>query len=51
MLTETATVKLMWLLANTKTVEKAHAAMSECIVGETSRRTEQSEYRIQSEVC
>jgi glutamyl-tRNA(Gln) amidotransferase subunit D len=50
MLTETATVKLMWLLANTKTVEKAHTAMSECIVGETNMRTEQSEYRIQSEV-
>jgi glutamyl-tRNA(Gln) amidotransferase subunit D len=50
MLTETATVKLMWLLANTKTAEKTHAAMSECIVGEINMRTEQSEYRIQSEV-
>ncbi|MFX1367435.1 MAG: Glu-tRNA(Gln) amidotransferase subunit GatD [Promethearchaeota archaeon] len=44
MLTETALVKLMWLLANVKPIEKLRAAMSESIVGEISMRTEMAEY-------
>lgn len=44
MLTETALVKLMWLLANVKPIEKVRAAMSESIVGEISMRTEMAEY-------
>lgn len=44
MLTETALVKLMWLLANKKTTAEVRTAMSESIVGEISMRTEMAEY-------
>ncbi len=44
MLAETAVVKLMWLLANNKSVEKVSTQMGECIVGEMDSRTEQREY-------
>ena len=44
MLTETALVKLMWLLANMKTVEKVRSALPEPIAGEISMRTEMAEY-------
>ncbi|MHA2033964.1 MAG: Glu-tRNA(Gln) amidotransferase GatDE subunit D [Candidatus Thorarchaeota archaeon] len=40
MLPETALVKLMWLLANTKHIEAARRAMAMPLVGEISYRTE-----------
>jgi glutamyl-tRNA(Gln) amidotransferase subunit D len=44
-LPETALVKLMWLLANTKTKEKARELLPISLVGEVSKRSEQSEYK------
>ncbi|MHA1216770.1 MAG: hypothetical protein ACTSPX_05560, partial [Candidatus Thorarchaeota archaeon] len=40
MLPETALVKLMWLLANTKHIEAARRAMAMPLVGEISYRSE-----------
>ncbi|MHA2378041.1 MAG: Glu-tRNA(Gln) amidotransferase subunit GatD [Candidatus Thorarchaeota archaeon] len=45
MLTETAYVKLMWLLANRRSEEEVKKAMSESIVGEIEMRTEMAQYR------
>ncbi|MFW9943591.1 MAG: Glu-tRNA(Gln) amidotransferase subunit GatD, partial [Candidatus Sifarchaeia archaeon] len=44
MLTETAYVKLMWLLANKKNEEEVRKSMSESIVGEIEMRTEMAQY-------
>jgi glutamyl-tRNA(Gln) amidotransferase subunit D len=44
MLTETAYVKLMWLLANKKSVEEVKKSMTESIVGEIEMRTEMAQY-------
>ncbi len=44
MLPETALVKLMWLLANTKTKDKARELLPVSLVGEIDMRSEQSEY-------
>jgi len=44
MLTETAYVKLMWLLANKKSEEDVKKSMSESIVGEIEMRTEMAQY-------
>lgn len=49
MLPETALVKMMWLLANTKRIEDVRKRMSENIVGEIEMRTEQSQYRANQE--
>ncbi len=45
MLTETAYVKLMWLLANKRSKEEVRKSMSESIVGEIEMRTEMAQYR------
>lgn len=45
MLTETALVKLMWLLANLKDTEKVRENLTQNIVGEIEMRTELSEYK------
>lgn len=50
MLAETALVKLMWLLANTKSPEQARALMSTPLVGEIAMRSEYSEYSREPEV-
>jgi len=44
MIAETALVKLMWLLANTKTPEEAAEKMQVSLVGEIEMRSEYSEY-------
>jgi len=44
MLAETAFVKLSWLLANMKTIDKVKAAITDSIVGEIEMRSELSEY-------
>jgi glutamyl-tRNA(Gln) amidotransferase subunit D len=44
MLTETAFVKLSWLLANMKTTDKVRTAMAESFVGEIEMRSEMAEY-------
>jgi glutamyl-tRNA(Gln) amidotransferase subunit D len=44
MLPETALVKLMWLLANTKSKDKARELLTVSLVGEINMRSEQSEY-------
>lgn len=44
MLTETAFVKLAWLLANMKTTDKVRTAMRESFVGEIEMRSEMAEY-------
>jgi glutamyl-tRNA(Gln) amidotransferase subunit D len=44
MIAETALVKLMWLLANTKTTEEAATKMQISLVGEIEMRSEYSEY-------
>ena len=49
MLPETALVKLMWLLANTKTKGKVRELLPTPLVGEISQRSEQSEYINQGE--
>jgi glutamyl-tRNA(Gln) amidotransferase subunit D len=49
MLTETAFVKLSWLLANMKTPEKVQTAMVESFVGEIEMRSEMAEYSTTSE--
>ena len=45
MITETAFVKLMWLLANKKSEEDVRKSMTESIVGEIEMRTEMAQYR------
>ena len=45
MLTETAFVKLMWLLANKKSEEEVKKSMTESVVGEIEMRTEMAQYR------
>jgi glutamyl-tRNA(Gln) amidotransferase subunit D len=49
MLPETALVKMMWLLANTKRIEDVKKKMSENIIGEIEMRTEQSQYSLNQE--
>jgi glutamyl-tRNA(Gln) amidotransferase subunit D len=49
MLAETALVKLMWLLANAKTIDEVHEKMPVSMVGEIDMRTEQAEYSGQRE--
>jgi glutamyl-tRNA(Gln) amidotransferase subunit D len=44
MLSETALVKLMWLLANTKSTEDAKSLMSVSVSGEIDMRSEYNEY-------
>lgn len=44
MLAETALVKLMWALANSKTIENAQATMLTPIAGELSMRSEMPQY-------
>lgn len=44
MLSETALVKLMWLLANTKTIDDAKSLMSVSVSGEIDMRSEYNEY-------
>ncbi len=44
MLSETALVKLMWLLANTKTIDDAKSLMSISVSGEIDMRSEYNEY-------
>ena len=44
MISETALVKLMWLLANTKTPEQAGSLMYTSLAGEIEMRSEYSEY-------
>ncbi|MHA2302921.1 MAG: Glu-tRNA(Gln) amidotransferase subunit GatD, partial [Candidatus Thorarchaeota archaeon] len=44
MLTETAFVKLSWLLANMKTTDKVTAALVESLSGEIEMRSEMAEY-------
>jgi glutamyl-tRNA(Gln) amidotransferase subunit D len=44
MLAETALVKLMWLLANTKNTEKVREQLAQPLIGEIEFRTELSEY-------
>lgn len=46
MIAETALVKLMWLLANTKTTDEARALMPVSLIGELDMRTELSEYNV-----
>jgi glutamyl-tRNA(Gln) amidotransferase subunit D len=50
MLPETALVKLMWLLANTKRIDDVRTKMPENIVGEIEMRTEQSHYTASQEI-
>jgi glutamyl-tRNA(Gln) amidotransferase subunit D len=45
MIPETALVKMMWLLANTKRIEDVREKMVQNIIGEIEMRTEQSQYR------
>ena len=49
MLTETAFVKLSWLLANMKTTDKVVAALVESISGEIDMRSEMAEYSTTAE--
>jgi glutamyl-tRNA(Gln) amidotransferase subunit D len=49
MLAETAVAKMMWLLANTKSVDAAAELMNKSLVGELDPRTEQREYESQQE--
>lgn len=44
MLSETALVKLMWLLANTKTIDDAKSLMPVSVSGEIDMRSEYNEY-------
>jgi glutamyl-tRNA(Gln) amidotransferase subunit D len=48
MIAETALVKLMWLLANTKTPEEAGTLMQTSLVGEIEMRSEYPEYTADS---
>ncbi|MFQ5831874.1 MAG: Glu-tRNA(Gln) amidotransferase subunit GatD [Candidatus Thorarchaeota archaeon] len=50
MLTETAYVKLAWLLANMKTPDKVRESMSQSLVGEIEMRTEMAEYEPHREI-
>jgi glutamyl-tRNA(Gln) amidotransferase subunit D len=50
MLPETALVKLMWTLANSKDGEEAKAIMTTSLVGEIDMRSEPSEYHPRTEV-
>ncbi len=50
MLTETAYVKLSWLLANMKTPAKVREAMPQSLVGEIEMRTEMAEYEPHQEI-
>ena len=50
MLTETAFVKLSWLLANMKTTEKVNAALVEPLSGEIEMRSEMAEYSKMEEI-
>ncbi len=49
MLTETAFVKLSWLLANMKTTDRVRTALAESDVGEIEMRSEMAEYSTNSE--
>ncbi|MHA1905758.1 MAG: Glu-tRNA(Gln) amidotransferase subunit GatD [Candidatus Thorarchaeota archaeon] len=50
MIAETALVKLMWLLANTKTPEEAGTLMQTSLVGEIEMRSEYPEYNADLEL-
>jgi len=50
MLSETALVKLMWLLANTKTSEQAATLMHTSLAGEIEMRSEYSQYNADVEM-
>ncbi|MGD9382173.1 MAG: Glu-tRNA(Gln) amidotransferase GatDE subunit D, partial [Candidatus Thorarchaeota archaeon] len=49
MLTETAFVKLSWLLANMKTTKKVTAGLVEPLSGEIEMRSEMAEYSTPAE--
>ena len=50
MIAETALVKLMWLLANTKSIDDAKLLMAVPLAGELDMRSEYAEYDAKSGV-